>query len=100
MHLIINKITEIPSQPNIYSLDWWVAHKQADGDAPTLDDKLSCALFCILLLCAFQHAHANWSGLFVRTARRKRSGLFVHTAAKTKINMKKEAEEKNEGACV
>ena len=89
-----------------------MAHKQSDGDAPTLDDKLSCALFCILLLCAFQHAHANWSGLFVRTARRKRSGLFVrtarrkrsglfvHTAAKTKINMKKEAEEKNEGACV
>ena len=38
-----------------------------------LRDKLSCALLCILLLCAFLHAHANWSGLFVRTERALRA---------------------------
>ena len=33
-----------------------MAHKKADRLR-----QLSCALLCILLLCAFQHAHANWN---------------------------------------
>ena len=58
----INKITEIPSQPNIYSLDWWLTSKL------TGFDKLACALLCTFSACACER-----SGLFVRTERALRA---------------------------